>query len=150
MARAREAFNKKDREKAMMKKRKDKEQKKEDRKANSGKGKEFQDMIAYVDVYGNIVSSPPDPAIKEEIKLEDIKISTTRKEKYNPDEPRTGTVAFFNDAKGFGFIIDLETQEKIFVHASSLSAPIKENDKVTFTTERGEKGLSAVNVSLSA
>ena len=56
-------------------------------------------------------------------------------------EMKTGTVKFFNEAKGFGFIKDDSGQE-IFVHATGLSDKIKENDTVTF----GKKGLNAVNV----
>ena len=60
----------------------------------------------------------------------------------------TGTVKFFNTTKGFGFIKDTETQESIFVHVNALSSPIKENDKVTFEVEMGQKGPNAVRVKL--
>ena len=58
----------------------------------------------------------------------------------------TGTVKWFNDSKGFGFIIDINTQEKYFVHVSGLLEEIKENDKVTYELEKGLKGLNAVRV----
>jgi cold shock CspA family protein len=147
MARARDTFNKKDQEKARLKKRKDKEQRKEDRKANSGKGKGLDDMIAYVDAYGNILSTPPDPKHKQDIKPEDIKISTSKKEDLDPASLiRSGTVTFFNNEKGYGFIKDDETEQTVFVHINDLEKPIKENDRVTFETERGLKGLNAVRV----
>jgi cold shock CspA family protein len=147
MARAREAFNKKDREKANLKKRKDKEQKKEERKASSGKGKGIENMFAYVDAYGNIVSNPPDPGHRQEIKAEDIRISTSKKEEDGQaNRVRTGTITFFNDTKGYGFIRDDESGESIFVHANNLENPVKENDKVNFETAKGPKGLNAVNV----
>ncbi|HRV55354.1 MAG: cold shock domain-containing protein [Flavobacteriaceae bacterium] len=57
-----------------------------------------------------------------------------------------GTVKFFNKSKGFGFITADDTKEEIFVHISGLIDDINENDKVTFNTERGKKGLNAVNV----
>ena len=57
-----------------------------------------------------------------------------------------GTVKFFNKSKGFGFITDSETNEEIFVHLSGLVDDINENDKVRFNTERGKKGMNAVNV----
>jgi CspA family cold shock protein len=66
--------------------------------------------------------------------------STTTKE---------GTVKFFNSRKGFGFIAVKDTEEEIFVHTSNLIDKIKENDKVTFDVEEGEKGLSAIKVSLA-
>jgi CspA family cold shock protein len=58
----------------------------------------------------------------------------------------TGTVKFFNDAKGFGFISDDETQKEYFVHVSGLVDKIKEGDSVKFELEEGRKGLNAVNV----
>jgi CspA family cold shock protein len=60
-----------------------------------------------------------------------------------------GTVKFFNESKGFGFITS-ETGEDIFVHNSGLIDEIRENDKVQFSTEQGRKGLNAVNVEVLA
>ncbi|WP_111684038.1 cold-shock protein [Winogradskyella tangerina] len=57
-----------------------------------------------------------------------------------------GTVKFFNDSKGFGFIKSNESEEDIFVHSTGLIDNIKENDKVQFMTEQGKKGLNAINV----
>lgn len=62
---------------------------------------------------------------------------------------KEGTVKFFNNAKGFGFITVDETNEEIFVHTSNLMDQIKEDDKVSFDVEKGEKGLSAINVKLA-
>lgn len=59
---------------------------------------------------------------------------------------RNGVVTFFNDAKGYGFINDLQSQETVFVHVNQLTEPIKEKDKVVFETENGPKGLNAVRV----
>lgn len=147
MIKGREAFNKRDREKAMLKKRKDKEQKKEERKSNSGKGKGLDNMIAYVDGVGNIVSNPPDKASQHDIKAEDIPISISRREKIElVSHSRTGTVTFFNESKGFGFIRDDASHESVFVHINVLGSPVKENDKLSFETVSGPKGLSAVNV----
>ncbi|HYG37259.1 MAG TPA: cold shock domain-containing protein [Cytophagales bacterium] len=58
----------------------------------------------------------------------------------------TGTVKFFNNAKGFGFIVQDDSQQEVFVHVSGLSDQVRENDKVTFDLERGKKGMNAVNV----
>ena len=57
-----------------------------------------------------------------------------------------GTVKFFNESKGFGFIVDANSGEEIFVHVSGLVDQIKEGDTVTFDTARGKKGMNAVNV----
>ena len=59
---------------------------------------------------------------------------------------KEGTVKFFNRSKGFGFISISDTEEDIFVHESGLIDEIKDNDKVRFTTEKGKKGMNAVNV----
>jgi CspA family cold shock protein len=59
-----------------------------------------------------------------------------------------GTVKFFNDTKGFGFIKDAESTKEYFVHVSGCKDEIQENDEVTFDLEEGKKGLNAVNVKL--
>ncbi|GGZ76267.1 cold-shock protein [Algibacter mikhailovii] len=61
---------------------------------------------------------------------------------------KEGTVKFFNNAKGFGFITVKDSEEEIFVHTSNLIDQIKENDNVTFDVEKGDKGLSAIKVSV--
>jgi CspA family cold shock protein len=60
---------------------------------------------------------------------------------------KKGTVKFFNETKGFGFI-KAENGEEVFVHVSGLKSEIRENDIVTFEVEKGKKGLNAVNVTL--
>jgi CspA family cold shock protein len=60
----------------------------------------------------------------------------------------TGTVKFFNESKGFGFITQ-EDGKEIFVHVSGLKQDIRQNDTVEFEVEEGKKGLSAVNVKLA-
>ena len=61
----------------------------------------------------------------------------------------TGTVKFFNETKGFGFVVDNTSKEEIFVHASGLIDNIYEGDVVTYNTERGKKGMNAVDVKLA-
>jgi CspA family cold shock protein len=60
-----------------------------------------------------------------------------------------GTVKFFNDSKGFGFIKNIANNEEIFVHISGLIDQIKENVSVTFDTQQGKKGLNAINVRIA-
>jgi CspA family cold shock protein len=60
-----------------------------------------------------------------------------------------GTVKFFNESKGFGFIKDESSSKEYFVHSSGLKDTISENDEVTFDLEQGKKGLNAVNVKLA-
>lgn len=59
-----------------------------------------------------------------------------------------GRVKFFNDAKGFGFITPNDGGDDVFVHTSGLNNNIRENDEVSYDTERGQKGLNAVNVTV--
>lgn len=60
-----------------------------------------------------------------------------------------GTVKFYNESKGFGFIKDESSNNEYFVHVSGLNDEIRENDEVTFDLQEGRKGLNAVNVRLA-
>jgi len=148
MARPQETFNKKELEKKRLQKRKEKEQRKEERKANAKDGTSFEDMLAYVDEHGNISSTPPDPLKRKSIiKTDDIVLGSRNNGSVNQaGAARQGRVTFFNTSKGFGFIKDTENDESVFVHSNGLTMPIKENDLVSFETERGFKGLNAVRV----
>ena len=59
-----------------------------------------------------------------------------------------GTVKFFNESKGYGFIKEDETEKEYFVHVSGLIDEVKDNDSVEFDLVEGRKGLNAVNVKL--
>jgi len=148
MARSQETWNKKEIQNKKDKKRKDKEAKKLDRKENKGSGS-LDDMIAYVDENGMISSTPPDPTKKAKIKLEDIQIGVSRRAEPDPEDLiQKGIVTYMNDAKGFGFIRNLKTQESIFVHKKELLEAVQENNKVTFEVKPGPKGMNAVNVKI--
>ncbi|MBC9798624.1 cold-shock protein [Sinomicrobium weinanense] len=146
MARSQESFGKKEREKKRLKKKKEKQQKKEERKA-SGKSSNLEDMLVYVDEYGRLTDTPPDPANKTEIDAESIVIGIPKKEEEDelPSEFH-GKVAFFNNSKGYGFIREQETGEKYFVHINGLLDDVEENDKVVFELEKGPRGMNAVRV----
>jgi cold shock CspA family protein len=149
MGRSQDSFNKRENEKKRQKKKKDKLQKKEERKANADKTKDFDDMIAYVDEFGNITDTPPDPKQKEKIKAEDIEVGVPKQEPIDPaDLIRNGVVTYYNQSKGYGFIKDLDSQESIFFHVNGLLDEVQERDKVTFETEMGQKGLNAIKVAL--
>ena len=62
---------------------------------------------------------------------------------------KEGTVKFFNEAKGFGFVEESGTEQEYFVHVSGLVDKVRENDKITFELKEGKKGLNAVNVRLA-
>ena len=59
---------------------------------------------------------------------------------------QSGKVKFFNESKGFGFIVVDGSSEEVFVHVSGLVDKIKENDQVTFEVIQGRKGIDAINV----
>lgn len=144
MSKSGDSYNKKEREKKKSKKKKDKELKKQQRK-EEGKTIEFM----YVDADGNLTETPPDPNEKVDIPLEEIQIGTPKQSELDemPTENQ-GVVKFFNEEKGFGFIIEQGTRNSLFVHANNLIDQIKDNDKVTFKVENGPKGLVAVEVKL--
>lgn len=148
MGRSQETFNKKEVRNKKEKKRKDKEKRRLSKKDDEKKGG-FDDMIAYVDENGVISSTPPDPLKKIVVKLEDIEVSVPKREAADELDPiRKGTVSFFNDAKGFGFIRDSETKESVFVHINNVVDEIKEGNLVSFEVEMGQRGPTAVQVKL--
>ena len=151
MGRAQETFGKKENEKKKQKKKLEKEEKKKERQANAASGQSLEEMFAYVDENGNIVDSPPDPKKKREISLSEIQINIPKQEdREQPDVVRQGSITFFNDSKGYGFIRDQQSQESIFVHANGLNGlTVRENDKVTFEVEMGQKGPVAVRVKMA-
>jgi len=148
MGRSQETFHKKEVRNKKEKKRKEKVAKKLARKEHDKKGG-LDDMIAYVDENGMITDTPPDPTKKTKVKAEDIEVSVPKSESIDiTDSVRKGSVTFFNDQKGFGFIKDSETQESVFVHINNTVDEIKENNIVTFEVEMGPKGPMAVGVKL--
>ena len=114
-----ETFNKKEKAKKKQQKKQEKEQRKADRKANAKSGQSWENMMAYVDEYGNITSTPPDPNKKQMINTNDIVIGSRNIEGLEPDPARKGRVTYFDTAKGYGFIKDLKSQESIFVHSNA-------------------------------
>ena len=143
MARSQQTFGKSEREKKRLKKRKDKQLKKESRKLNDDE----KNIFVYVDEFGQLTDTPPDPTKKIKVDASSIEIGVPKKED-REEEPteRQGKVSFFDSSKGFGFILDSTSQEKFFVHVSGLIDEVQENDKVSFELERGLKGMNAVRV----
>ncbi|HEY6899746.1 MAG TPA: cold shock domain-containing protein [Puia sp.] len=144
MARPNGMSNKREKEKQRQKEKQEKREKMEERKANQAKGKSLDDMMAYIDEDGNITSTPPDPEKKKTFNLEDIEIGVPRSKEI--EEPiKEGKVDYFDESKGFGFILQ-NNGMKVFFHVSQTTYPVKEGDIVTFTVERGPKGLNAAGV----
>lgn len=144
MGKSQTTFNKKEKEKKRLKKKKEKQERKEERRANSVGGA-LENMMAYVDEFGNITDTPPDPdAKKKEVKAESIELGIPKKDP--SDDIKRGRVDYYNDEKGYGFILGLGGSDKYFFHVDNTEGPVGVRDIVTFTFERGPKGLVALNV----
>lgn len=145
MARPQETFNKKEQEKLRAKKRKEKQEKKEARKANPKLTGE--DMYVYVDENGHLTSTPPDPSKKIVVDVESIEIGIPKREETEEvDTEKKGIVDFYDTSKGFGFIKELDSDNKFFFHVKGLIDEVKEGNKVTYELEKGMKGMNAVRV----
>lgn len=145
MARSKETFNKREKEKQRQKAKQEKQEKKEERKANASKGKSLDDMLAYIDENGNISSTPPDPSKKKIFNVEDIEIGVPKPAEEDEEAIREGRIDYFNSSKGFGFIVQ-QNGEKIFFHINQATEQVKEGDIVNYDVEQGPRGLSAVGV----
>ncbi len=145
MAKSQQTYSKKEKEKAKLKKREDKQKKKVIRKSEKTPGIDF----VYVDYNGNLVDTPPDPSMKVEVDADEIILGIPKQEEgdrevFNP--VRKGKVSFYDSSKGFGFIVDDENSEKYFTHVSGIIDEITENDSVSFELEKGQRGMNAVKV----
>ena len=145
MARSKETFNKREKEKQRQQQKQQKREKMEERKANSNRGKSLNEMMAYIDEDGNITSTPPDPSRRRVFQAEEIEIGVP-KHTETDDDTNTGFVDYFNETKGFGFIMDRNTNERLFFHVSQLGEQINQNDEVSYDIEKGIKGFNAVNI----
>tara|TARA_B100001115_G_C15846884_1_gene427283 strand:- start:5577 stop:6020 length:444 start_codon:yes stop_codon:yes gene_type:complete len=143
LGRSQETFGKKEREKKRAKKKEEKERKRLERKANAG---EKGDNITYMDVYGNFHDTPPEAAEKVKAKNIEIGVPKGAREDEEEDGLRKGTVTFYNESKGYGFIKDKKTGQSVFMHVNQLKEDVKEGNLVSFETMKGPKGPSAVNV----
>lgn len=146
MAKSKETFNKREKEKQRQKQKQEKREKMEERKANASRGKSLEDMMAYIDENGNITSTPPDPKMKKVFKAEEIEIGVPRQTEEQEDTVNEGVVNYFNESKGFGFIVDNRSGERLFFHVNQLQERISENDRVSYDIEQNARGLNAVNI----
>src|SRR5690606_14842490 len=126
MAKSQQTYNKKEKEKAKLKKREDKQKKKDARKADKTPGNE----CAYVDNNGHLTDTPADPSLTPKFDAEEIVLGVPPQEEGDRevfDPVRKGKVSFYDPSKGFGFIIDNENNEKYFTHVSGIIDEITEN-----------------------
>ena len=115
------------------------------RKEARDNGELVTNEFVYVDYNGNFTDTPPDPSEKKKISAKSIVIGVPKREAIKTSG-FIGKVNFFDHSKGFGFIIDPESQEKYFVHISECNDEITEGDKVEFDTIKGAKGMNAIKV----
>ncbi|HNX65646.1 MAG TPA: cold shock domain-containing protein [Bacteroidales bacterium] len=147
MGRSQETSNKKEVRNKKDKKRKEKEQKRAKKKTEGTRS--FDDMIAYVNEFGMISTTPPDADKRSVVDVESIQLSATRNSPESvADRTKTGVVSMFNNQKGYGFIRETNTNRSIFVHMNSLIDIIKEGDTVSFEVTSSPKGDSAQQVRL--
>lgn len=138
-----DTFNKKALQQKRAKRKQDKLERKEERKANNDKGKSLEEMMVYLDEYGNITDVPPDKQKRSKINAADIQIGATP---IIEEKEFTGTISLFFTDKAYGFITEDKSKESIFVHSSKLLEPVGEKDRVTYEKEKTPKGYAAVNV----
>jgi cold shock CspA family protein len=141
-----DTFSKKEREKKKRKKQEAKVARREQKKTDPG---EKSNQIMFVDEFGNFTETPPDPKQKTKIRKEDIRVSVPKDDELEAEDSlRTGRVKFFNDEKGYGFIVDDRTGESYFAHANNLIEEIVEGNQVEFELGSGPKGPMAIGVKL--
>lgn len=143
---------KKEQKKKKAQLRQDKAARAEIRKQNSDKGRSLEEMFMYVDESGNLSSVPPDPSKRKSVDPAQIvfQAGVNRNIPEQAETPRSGKIQYFSQAKGFGFITDTQTGDRIFVHSSEISSPVQEGDAVTFFRQRNQKGFFATQVTIIA
>lgn len=117
----------------------------EERKQNP-QSSDLDSMMVYIDENGNFTDTPPDPTKKKEVDAESIELGIPKKEDDGEEVEHKGKVDYYNDQKGFGFIIENKTREKYFFHVNGTLEEVVEGDTVTYELEKGMKGLNAVQV----
>ncbi len=138
---------KREREKIKQNKRQEKQKRKEQRQGSGTSS--FEEMLAYVDENGLLHTTPQDMKPKKEIDVSTIEVSVPKQSETDEPSFLSGCVVRFNDAKGYGFIKEDDSNEQYFFHISNAPAEIAEGDIVTFEIERGERGLNAVQIAIT-
>lgn len=144
-----ETFSKRERRKKKIERRREKELRREERRNVVTKRKTLEEMMAYVDENGNLTDTPPDPKNIRKVAVEDIVIGVPKAPAVDPDAALSGVISYFDPSKGYGFIINDQTKERLFVHVNDLSQPgteLRMGDKVSYTPMRSPRGMQAVSV----
>ncbi len=140
-----ETYNKKEREKKKTQKRQEKLMRKNDRKDTSPGGG-LDSMMAYVDEFGMLSDTPPDPKAKQKIIASNIEIGVPKREDLPTDSILNGVINFYDSAKGYGFIKTAD-ENSYFMHLNQITGgtPAK-GKRANFEKEKSAKGWVAVNV----
>jgi len=138
-----DTFKKKSLQQNRAKKKQDKLDRKIDRKSNNNKGKDFNDMITYIDENGNFTDIPPSMQIRKIINAKDIPLESTV---ILENREYTGIIEVYFFDKSYGFISEQESNEKVFVHGVNLLEKVSPNDKVIYKKEKTPKGFVAIQV----
>lgn len=137
-----DSFSKKEHSKKKAQKLNEKAQRREERKSNNNKGKSLEDMLVYVDQYGNLTDVHPDDQKEDQPAY--IREAETGS---SIDKEYTGVVSYYSD-KGYGFITQDNSKDNLFVHSSDLSGTLSQGDKVSFKKQKTTKGLRALDVKI--
>lgn len=138
-----DTFKKKALQQKRAKKKQDKIERRERRKAENEEGKSEEDMVVYLDEFGNFTDIPPSEQKREKVKLEDIHLGA----EMIPEQTEfRGTVSLFLSDKAYGFIREENTGESVFFHSNNLTEPVSERDRVAYEKERTPKGYAATKV----
>ncbi|UJF29575.1 cold shock domain-containing protein [Kaistella sp. 97-N-M2] len=138
-----DSFSKKENFKKKLQKQKEKTARREERKESNDKGKDLDDMIMYVDAYGQLTSTPPDKNDKIDVDINSIQLGAAPREA--EEVVKIGIVTFLSE-KGYGFITAETMKDNIFFHSNNCAEMVKKGNKVSFEIERSPKGLTAVDI----
>ncbi len=143
MSRNQLTFKKKERAKKQQLKKKEKLERREFNKSNNNKGKDLEEMFAYVDEFGNISNTPPQTTYK--FKEEDLERPVDPTELYH-----YGKVSYFNETGKYGFIRDSETSETVYFNDRLAGIDLNIGDKVKFKYARSKQGNQITEVELQS
>ena len=138
-----ESFSKKEKIKKKIQKQKEKAMRREERKESNDKGKDLEDMMMYVDAFGQLTSTPPDKRDKLDVDLDSIQLGAAPIEA--EEAVKSGIVTFLSE-KGYGFITSDKLKDNVFFHSNNCAEIVKKGNKVSFEIEKSPKGLVAVEI----
>lgn len=144
-----ETFSKRERRKKKIEKKREKELRRDERRNTVTQRKTLEEMMAYVDENGNLSDTPPDPKNVRKIAADEIAIAIPKATPADADALLTGVISYFDPVKGYGFVINELTKERLFVHVTGLAQPDTElnmGDKVSYTATRSDRGMQAISV----